>query len=182
MTCEGSRVAQVRGISFASINYADGGVLDKGRLCRPHTMTRRKLVGVLTPSSDTALEPLTSAIVSGVPGVSAHFSRLTIAEISMHAASLNQFDDSKILDAAHVLADAHVGVICWTGGRHGARARHPDLRLCCHCSVEGAHDCPCRPVRRPRLGPLYQTPLNPELPIGSASAMAEARHLCGRTP
>ncbi len=37
-------------------------------------VTRRRF-GVLTPSSNTALEPLTSAMVAMVPGVSAHFSR-----------------------------------------------------------------------------------------------------------
>ncbi|VTU15986.1 Arylmalonate decarboxylase [Variovorax sp. SRS16] len=78
-------------------------------------MTQRKLIGVLTPSSNTALEPLTSAMVSAVPGVSAHFSRFTVTEISMRDASMNQFDDSKILEAARLLADACVDVICWSG-------------------------------------------------------------------
>ena len=41
-------------------------------------MTKRILLGILTPSSNTALEPLTSAIVAGLPGVSAHFARFTV--------------------------------------------------------------------------------------------------------
>ena len=78
--------------------------------------TERPLrLGVLTPSSNTALEPLTSAMVGSLPGVSAHFSRFTVTEISMRDQSLNQFDDSKILEAARLLADAHVDVICWSG-------------------------------------------------------------------
>ena len=67
-------------------------------------MTRRIRIGVLTPSSNTALEPLTSAMVSSLPGVSAHFSRFTVTEISLRDQSLNQFDDSKILDAGAGLA------------------------------------------------------------------------------
>ena len=93
-------------------------------------MTQRKLIGVLTPSSNTALEPLTSAMVSGVPGVSAHFSRFTVTEISMRDASLNQFDDSKILEAARLLADAHVDVICWSGTSASWLGFEKDRALC----------------------------------------------------
>jgi maleate isomerase len=91
---------------------------------------KRKLIGVLTPSSNTALEPLTSAIVSTVPGVSAHFSRFTVTEISLRDASLNQFDDSKILDAARLLADARVDVICWSGTSASWLGFDKDRALC----------------------------------------------------
>ncbi|MEZ5705683.1 MAG: hypothetical protein R3E56_10610 [Burkholderiaceae bacterium] len=50
-------------------------------------------LGVLTPSSNTALEPLTSAIVATVPGASAHFSRFKVTEISLKPDALGQFDD-----------------------------------------------------------------------------------------
>jgi maleate isomerase len=93
-------------------------------------MAQRKLIGVLTPSSNTALEPLTSAMVSAVPGVSAHFSRFTVTEISMRDASLNQFDDSKILEAARLLADAHVDVICWSGTSASWLGFEKDRELC----------------------------------------------------
>ncbi len=93
-------------------------------------MTKRKLIGVLTPSSNTALEPLTSAMVSGLPGVSAHFSRFTVTEISMRDQSLNQFDDSKILEAARLLADAHVDVICWSGTSASWLGFEKDRQLC----------------------------------------------------
>lgn len=93
-------------------------------------MIRRKLIGVLTPSSNTALEPLTSAIVACVPGVSAHFARFPVTEISLGEASLRQFDDSKILDAARLLADAHVDVICWSGTSAGWLGFDTDEHLC----------------------------------------------------
>lgn len=93
-------------------------------------MNQRKLIGVLTPSSNTALEPLTSAILSSLPGVSAHFSRFSVTEISMRDQSLNQFDDSKILAAARLLADAHVDVICWSGTSASWLGFEKDQALC----------------------------------------------------
>lgn len=93
-------------------------------------MTRRKRLGVLTPSSNTALEPLTSAMVSSLPGVTAHFSRFSVTEISMRDQSLKQFDDSKILEAARLLADAHVDVICWSGTSSSWLGFEKDRQLC----------------------------------------------------
>lgn len=93
-------------------------------------MSSRKLMGVLTPSSNTALEPLTSAMVATVPGVSAHFARFTVTEISLQEASLRQFDDSKILEAARLLADARVDVICWSGTSSSWLGFERDRQLC----------------------------------------------------
>ena len=93
-------------------------------------MTSRKLIGVLTPSSNTALEPLTSAMLAGVPGVSAHFSRFPVTEISLRDQSLRQFDDAKILDAARLLADARVDVICWSGTSASWLGFERDRALC----------------------------------------------------
>lgn len=85
---------------------------------------------MLTPSSNTALEPLTSAMVATVPGVTAHFARFTVTEISMKEAALRQFDDSKILDAARLLADAHVDVIGWSGTSSSWLGFERDAQLC----------------------------------------------------
>lgn len=93
-------------------------------------MRSRKLMGVLTPSSNTALEPLTSAMVAQVPGVSAHFARFSVTEISLKQASLAQFDDSKILEAARLLADAQVDVICWSGTSSSWLGFERDRQLC----------------------------------------------------
>jgi maleate isomerase len=93
-------------------------------------MTSRKLIGVLTPSSNTALEPLTAAMLAGVPGVSAHFSRFPVTEISLRDASLRQFDDSRILEAARLLAHARVDVICWSGTSASWLGFEKDEQLC----------------------------------------------------
>ena len=86
-------------------------------------------LGVLTPSSNTALEPLTSALVAAVPGCSAHFSRFKVTEIALSAHALGQFDDSKILAAAELLADAKVDVIGWSGTSSGWLGFDADRRL-----------------------------------------------------
>ena len=93
-------------------------------------MTQRKRIGVLTPSSNTALEPLTSAIVASLPGVSVHFSRFAVTEISLNQSSLLQFDYSKILEAACLLADAKVDVICWSGTSASWLGFDRDQALC----------------------------------------------------
>jgi maleate isomerase len=90
----------------------------------------RTLLGMLTPSSNTALEPLTNAMVADLPGVSAHFSRFPVTEISLRDQALGQFDDSKILEAARLLADARVKVIGWNGTSSGWLGFEADERLC----------------------------------------------------
>lgn len=93
-----------------------------------HAVNRLRL-GVLTPSSNTALEPLTSAILAGLPGASAHFSRFRVTEIALDALALGQFDDEKILAAADLLADAKVDAIGWSGTSSGWLGFERDRRL-----------------------------------------------------
>ncbi|HET9822215.1 MAG TPA: aspartate/glutamate racemase family protein [Burkholderiaceae bacterium] len=92
-------------------------------------MPRSLRLGVLTPSSNTALEPLTSALAAAVPGCSAHFSRFRVTEISLSDSALGQFDDTKILAAAELLADARVDVIGWSGTAAGWRGFDTDRVL-----------------------------------------------------
>ena len=78
-------------------------------------MERSVRLGMLTPSSNTVLEPVTAAMLSGLPGISAHFSRFKVTEIALSEQALGQFDDSEILRAAELLAHAEVDVIAWNG-------------------------------------------------------------------
>lgn len=75
----------------------------------------RKRLGMITPSSNSVLEPVTSAMLAGAPGVTAHFSRFRVTEIALDAVALNQFDASVMLPAADLLADAKVDAIAWNG-------------------------------------------------------------------
>ena len=90
----------------------------------------RTLLGVLTPSSNTVLEPLTSAIVADLPDVTAHFARFPVREISLRQEALGQFEAGPILDAARLLADARVGSIVWSGTSAGWTGFAADEELC----------------------------------------------------
>src|ERR1700704_3231814 len=97
---------------------------------------KRVLLGMLTPSSNTALEPLTSAMVAQLPGVSAHFARFRVTEISLEAQALGQFDERPILEAARLLADARVDVIAWNGTSSGWLGFDADRALCERITAE----------------------------------------------
>lgn len=87
-------------------------------------------LGMLTPSSNTVLEPYTYAILAGVPNVTAHFGRLRVTEIALSDASLGQFDHSTQLAAAELLADARLGAIAWNGTSGGWIGFDADRALC----------------------------------------------------
>ena len=87
-------------------------------------------LGMLTPSSNTTLEPVTTAMLAGLPSVSAHFSRFRVTEIALSGAALAQFDDRPILAAAELLAHAKVDVIAWNGTSSGWLGFDSDVRLC----------------------------------------------------
>jgi maleate isomerase len=90
-------------------------------------MTR---LGMLTPSSNTALEPITYAMLAGIADVSVHFSRFKVTEIALSESALRQFDDSEILRAAELLAHAKVDVIAWNGTSASWLGFDRDERLC----------------------------------------------------
>ena len=93
-------------------------------------MTKRTLLGMLTPSSNTVLEPVTAAMLAGVPDVTAHFGRFRVTEISLRDQALDQFDDEPILAACDLLADARVQAIAWNGTSSGWLGLQRDRDLC----------------------------------------------------
>ena len=90
----------------------------------------RVFLGMLTPSSNTILEPVTTAMLAGLPEVTAHFSRFKVTEIALSAPALAQFDDAEILRAAELLAHAKVNVIAWNGTSSGWLGFERDVKLC----------------------------------------------------
>jgi maleate isomerase len=87
-------------------------------------------LGMLTPSSNTTLEPVTTAMLASLPSVSVHFSRFRVTEIALTGDALAQFDDRPILAAAELLAHAKVDVIAWNGTSSGWLGFQSDRRLC----------------------------------------------------
>jgi maleate isomerase len=78
-------------------------------------MTNRIRLGMLTPSSNITLEPVSTRIVAGLPEVSVHFSRFPVLEIALSDLALAQFDEVVIVQAATLLAHAKVHAIAWNG-------------------------------------------------------------------
>jgi maleate isomerase len=94
-------------------------------------MSGVRRVGMLTPSSNTVLEPYTSAMFAALGGAaSAHFGRFRVVEISMSEASQSQFRLDPILDAARLLADARVDLIAWNGTSASWLGLDKDRALC----------------------------------------------------
>jgi maleate isomerase len=99
-------------------------------------MTSRTLIGMLTPSSNTILEPVTASILAGIPHASAHFGRFRVTEIALSDRALAQFATEELLRAASLLADAHCEVIAWNGTSSGWLGFEADHALCrvSHCT------------------------------------------------
>lgn len=93
-------------------------------------------LGILTPSSNTALEPLTHALLTcfntqqSTYIVTAHFSRFPVTTISLTPSGLAQFDLDLILHAAGLLAHAEVDCIGWSGTSAGWLGFDEDVTLC----------------------------------------------------
>jgi maleate isomerase len=97
-------------------------------------------LGILVPSSNTALEPLTNAIVSSIQSegllVTVHFSRFHVTTIDLSSTANSQFEFLPILMAARLLADAKVDVIGWSGTSAGWLGFEHDERLCATIEAE----------------------------------------------
>jgi maleate isomerase len=87
-------------------------------------------IGMLTPSSNTTLEPVTYRIVGSADGaIDVHFSRFRVTSIGLDARRRAQFASEPMLEAARLLADARVDVIVWNGTSGGWEGVESDRRL-----------------------------------------------------
>ncbi|MEQ8398425.1 aspartate/glutamate racemase family protein [Thalassobaculum sp.] len=76
-------------------------------------------LGMITPSSNTVLEPMTAAMLADTPDITAHAARIRVTQISMGSGSVGQFDTAPMLEAARLLAETKAGSICWNGTSSG---------------------------------------------------------------
>jgi maleate isomerase len=105
-------------------------------------MSAKIRLGMLTPSSNTVVEPMTVAMLAGTPDITAHFSRFKVTEIALSEASNRQFGDGEILQAARLLADAKVDVIAWNGTSASWLGFERDEALCAEIkSATGVEAC-----------------------------------------
>lgn len=78
-------------------------------------MPQPKRLGMMIPSSNTVVERETPALLATDGSVTAHVSRVHVAEISDNAASTRQFELNHFLVGADLLADAEVDLLLWNG-------------------------------------------------------------------
>lgn len=91
----------------------------------------QKKIGMLTPSSNTTLEPICSNMVYGLEKtVTMHYGRFKVTKISLEEDSLSQFSTTPMLEASKLLSDADVDVIAWNGTSGGWLGFDVDRRLC----------------------------------------------------
>ena len=91
-------------------------------------------LGMITPSLNTILEPVTYMLLRDTPDVTAHFSRVSVTQIALSENSNRQFDAAPMIAAARLLADARMDAICWNGTAGGWLGVEKDKVLCAEVS------------------------------------------------
>lgn len=91
-------------------------------------MTTR--IGMITPSSNTCVEPCTYALVAGILDTTVHFARTPVTRIALDDSANHQFDTAPMVAAAELLADAHVDSIVWNGTSGSWLGLDHDRALC----------------------------------------------------
>lgn len=83
-------------------------------------------LGVIVPSSNTAMEPLITSMLQDINNnakfskrFTVHFSRFRVTQIAIGESANAQFELNKMLEAAALLADARVDFIAWGGTSAG---------------------------------------------------------------
>lgn len=100
-------------------------------------MVAAQRIGMITPSSNTMVEPLTSAMTAHLlDDLSVHYARIPVTRIALDQGSLDQFEREAMLDAARLLADAKVDVICWNGTSGAWKGLAADEAICAAISDE----------------------------------------------
>ena len=88
-------------------------------------------IGMITPSSNIMVEPITAAVTAPFGDeVSIHYSRIPVTRISLDKPSQQQFQLDAMLSAARLLADARVHAICWNGISAAWKGSASDRWIC----------------------------------------------------
>lgn len=94
-------------------------------------MVATRRIGMITPSSNTMVEPLTSAMTAHLlDDLSVHYARIPVTRIALDQGSLDQFEREAMLQAARLLADAKMDVICWNGTSGAWKGIEADIAIC----------------------------------------------------
>ncbi len=91
-----------------------------------------KKIGFITPSSNSALEPLTTAMTEQISSkVSTHYSRVPVKTLTLDSGDVSQFKTDTMVNAAALLGDAGLDAILWNGtsGSWTGKGFEADLEL-----------------------------------------------------
>src|ERR1700753_1393923 len=72
-----------------------------------------KKIGFIVPSSNVALEIVTTAVLSQLPLISAHYSRISVTHLG--AGAVNQFSAETLAGCAKLIANCPVQTVVWNG-------------------------------------------------------------------
>lgn len=90
---------------------------------------RRVRLGMIVPSSNTVVEQEAGALLDGLEGVSAHYSRFKLIRVSVADAAAAYYDSGLMLEAGKLLADSRCAVITWNGSSGGVVGFDRDRRF-----------------------------------------------------
>ena len=94
-------------------------------------MAHVRRIGMITPSSNTMVEPITSAMTAPlIDTLSVHYARIPVTRIALDEHSLNQFEREQMLSATRLLADARMDVMCWNGTSGAWKGLDADRAVC----------------------------------------------------
>ncbi|MEV7008194.1 aspartate/glutamate racemase family protein [Streptosporangium sp. NPDC051022] len=85
---------------------------------------------MITPSSNTVVEPVTGELLAARHDVSVHFTRIRVTSISLDPTDTRQFGQDSFVDAARLLGDARVDVVAWNGTSGSWLGPDQDEHLC----------------------------------------------------
>jgi maleate isomerase len=88
-----------------------------------------KRIGILIPSSNTVLEPLSASMFSNIEST-VHFSRLRVIDVTLNQDSYAQFSMEKQIAAAKLLCDAGVDSLVWGGTSASWLGAEHDAKFC----------------------------------------------------
>jgi maleate isomerase len=95
------------------------------------SQVRPTRIGMITPSSNTVVEPTTIAVTAGLdPPLTTHYTRIAVKTISLEADSLAHFEPATFARAAELLADASMDVIAWNGTAGAWQGLAVDAKVC----------------------------------------------------
>src|SRR5690349_7296864 len=87
-------------------------------------------LGMIIPSSNTVVEPVTTWLLDGHEGVTVHVSRVPVTQIDGSAAAARQFGSTVMAGAARLLADAKVDAVAWNGTAGSWLVLEHDREIC----------------------------------------------------